>query len=91
MPLPAEARAQILELAQPIDPPRREEFLAAVEQRLDGARDRPRNRAPGRARAAAAVFRRPQPARRPDRAAGLAADLCHRIATGRGGTRRYSV
>jgi hypothetical protein len=37
MPLPAEARAQILELAQPIDPPRREEFLAAVEQRLEAA------------------------------------------------------
>jgi len=34
MPLPAEAHDTVLALAQPIDPPRREEFLAAVEQRL---------------------------------------------------------
>jgi hypothetical protein len=34
MPINPEARARILELAQPIDPPRREAFVAAVEERL---------------------------------------------------------
>ena len=34
MPMDAEARALMLELALPIDPPRREAFLAAVTERL---------------------------------------------------------
>jgi hypothetical protein len=37
MPLNPEARETVIALAQPIDPPRREEFLAAVEQRLEAA------------------------------------------------------
>jgi hypothetical protein len=38
MPLPAEARDRILELAQPIaDPPRREAFVAAVTERLEAS------------------------------------------------------
>jgi hypothetical protein len=37
MPLPVEVRETVLALAQPIEPPRREEFLAAVEQRLEAA------------------------------------------------------
>jgi hypothetical protein len=35
MPLDPEARATVLQLAQPLDPPRREEFLQAVAERLD--------------------------------------------------------
>ena len=37
MPLDPEARALMLELALPIDPPRREAFLAAVTERLEAS------------------------------------------------------
>ena len=37
MPMDAEARALMLELALPIDPPRREAFLAAVTERLEAS------------------------------------------------------
>ena len=36
-PIDNEARARILELAQPIDPPRREAFVAAVTERLEAS------------------------------------------------------
>jgi hypothetical protein len=37
MPMDSEARALMLELALPIDPPRREAFLAAVTERLESS------------------------------------------------------
>jgi hypothetical protein len=37
MPIDSEARARMLELALPIDPPRRESFLAAVTERLEAS------------------------------------------------------
>jgi hypothetical protein len=46
MPMDTEARARILELALPLDPPRREAFVAAVTERLEAS---PRNSDPDRA------------------------------------------
>jgi hypothetical protein len=37
MPFDPEARATVLALALPIDPPRRDEFVAAVEARLEAS------------------------------------------------------
>jgi hypothetical protein len=37
MPIDSEARALMLELALPIDPPRREAFLAGVTERLEAS------------------------------------------------------
>jgi hypothetical protein len=37
MPMDFEARALALELALPIDPPRREAFLAAISERLEAS------------------------------------------------------